>query len=943
MTPRSSTISKLPELLRTDVPFQRAQAFARRFGEPHTRLALHAALPLGLTPELVHLLRVNFTPDVPWIAEADLLLSPLCREVGGGAYQMDPPVQELLVNELQRDPEFGPSRVVAIAEFLLAYTRQLMREAGRPEVWDFLVAQQWAALAYVRPREAAKALASALRQELDAGNQAETILIAGLTQALTAPLITEEKVLLYAAGVEQLAMGNSTRALNLFDTIGPRDESPDVEGVSLPTANELLERIQAPPTPISESSDARAERKLVYISYSRKDREWMERLRLHLLPLVHDGLIDVWDDTRLRAGQNWFGEIRRRAQEAAVAILLVSADFLASDFIAGNELPPLLDAAESEGVLILPVILKPSLFAETPLARFQAMNSPNRPLVNMTKPEQEALFVRVAGVIQSHLEGRTEEAQEVAPLAGTTEAASEHSLLHFYVEIEQEVTADEKTTLTVVVSRKAVGEVAGRVTATVSADVEARREITLDIRPRRNFEVVGELRAEVDPPEPDAPVERFFDVRPTHAGEGEVWVIARQGLVPIATLRLKVRIAGAGERTERRRRTKGSARREPEAAAMPNPIEPLCQLRIFERRRGDEFSHEYELEIPSKILERYESLPFRTSREDYVHGLYRQIEERWLSCEGDEEMFTEELRAMGGSLFEQLFPEPLQRTLWEHRDEINNLQVISTEPFIPWELVHLKEPGGTLPFETRFLAQMGLVRWLHGSWFPERLRVRAGRARYVVPDYPEAQYKLPEAQQEIAFLEQRFGAEAVEPTPQAVRQLLRGPAAFDLLHFTCHAASESEEAAHVALMLEDRKENGHTVHTSLSVTTVGEHSRLVGEDGSRPMVVLNACQVGRPGFQVTKVGGFATAFLGGGAGAFVGSHWPVTDYAARIFTETLYEALLEGRTLGEAAVAAREAAREDGGGSWLAYGVYGHPHARLELESPSDTFNRATP
>lgn len=285
---------------------------------------------------------------------------------------------------------------------------------------------------------------------------------------------------------------------------------------------------------------------------------------------------------------------------------------------------------------------------------------------------------------------------------------------------------------------------------------------------------------------------------------------------------------------------------------------------------------------------------------------------------------------MGSALFEQLFPDPLQRILWERRHEIDSIQVISTDPFIPWELVHLKEPGEAVPDETLFLAQMGLVRWLHGSWFPERLVLRDGRARYVIPDYPHPDDVLPEAQEEISFLERELGARPVEPKLKPVRQLLRGPGAFDLLHFACHGTAESDDISHAVLELEGRVENEYVTPEHLSVTTVEQHSRLTGEKGEHPMVVLNACQAGRLGLQLTKIGGFADAFLGAGAGAFVGTLWSVGDYPARAFTEALYRALLDGRTLSEAAVEAREAARKDGDGSWLAYAVYGHPHARLE-------------
>ncbi len=79
--------------------------------------------------------------------------------------------------------------------------------------------------------------------------------------------------------------------------------------------------------------------------------------------------------------------------------MLISADFFASDFIAVEELPPLLRSAEEDGALILMLIVSPSRFAETPLARFQAVNDPGAPLIGMKKPEREDTFVRLAAAV----------------------------------------------------------------------------------------------------------------------------------------------------------------------------------------------------------------------------------------------------------------------------------------------------------------------------------------------------------------------------------------------------------------------------------------------------------------------------------------------------------------------------------------------------------------
>mgnify|MGYP001172642810 CR=1 FL=1 len=122
-------------------------------------------------------------------------------------------------------------------------------------------------------------------------------------------------------------------------------------------------------------------RQQVFISYAHADAEWLKRLQLHLKPLERDRRIDRWDDTRIKPGMDWLA-------------------FLASDFIANNELPPLLEAAEREGALILPIIVSPCSFERTPkLSRFQAANSPLETLEDMTVPDWKRVLLRVANQI----------------------------------------------------------------------------------------------------------------------------------------------------------------------------------------------------------------------------------------------------------------------------------------------------------------------------------------------------------------------------------------------------------------------------------------------------------------------------------------------------------------------------------------------------------------
>ena len=135
----------------------------------------------------------------------------------------------------------------------------------------------------------------------------------------------------------------------------------------------------------------------IFVSYSHADSEHLQRLKIHLRPFERQSQVDVWSDTKIKAGQQWRKEIENALERAAVAILLISADFLASDFVVDNELPPLLEAAKKEGVKILPIILKPCSFSSTQsLSQFQAINDPKEPLISQDEAKREQYWVSLA-------------------------------------------------------------------------------------------------------------------------------------------------------------------------------------------------------------------------------------------------------------------------------------------------------------------------------------------------------------------------------------------------------------------------------------------------------------------------------------------------------------------------------------------------------------------
>lgn len=148
--------------------------------------------------------------------------------------------------------------------------------------------------------------------------------------------------------------------------------------------------------------------KTVFISYSHEDASYLRRLLVHLRPFEKNGFIDLWVDTKIKVGEKWKERINLALDKSALAILLISADFLASDFIVDNELPPLLKATEEKGKLILPVVLKPCRFTrDQNLSIFQAINDPKIPLSRMDENDREEVYVKIADYIDNLVKRKT--------------------------------------------------------------------------------------------------------------------------------------------------------------------------------------------------------------------------------------------------------------------------------------------------------------------------------------------------------------------------------------------------------------------------------------------------------------------------------------------------------------------------------------------------------
>ena len=151
----------------------------------------------------------------------------------------------------------------------------------------------------------------------------------------------------------------------------------------------------------SAGQDIRANEKAVFISYSHKDEPWLKKLLTMLKPMVRNQTVSVWYDGNIRPSQDWRSEIDSSRSSASVSVLLVTKEFLASDFIANKELPYLLDAAKKRGVKLLWIYVSPCAYKETELERIQAVNSePSKPLGSKRGSNQDKELLHICDSIK---------------------------------------------------------------------------------------------------------------------------------------------------------------------------------------------------------------------------------------------------------------------------------------------------------------------------------------------------------------------------------------------------------------------------------------------------------------------------------------------------------------------------------------------------------------
>ena len=150
---------------------------------------------------------------------------------------------------------------------------------------------------------------------------------------------------------------------------------------------------------------------MIFVSYSHEDEEWRNRFCQMLAPFLRDGDLELqlWvDDGEIQSGDRWHEEIQSALKAAGVAVVLVSASFLGSEYVMKFELPEIIRAATDGKLRLFWVYLSYAAYDATELEPFQAAHDVSQPLYALARPEQDAILLKVARDIKAASLGATD-------------------------------------------------------------------------------------------------------------------------------------------------------------------------------------------------------------------------------------------------------------------------------------------------------------------------------------------------------------------------------------------------------------------------------------------------------------------------------------------------------------------------------------------------------
>src|SRR5260370_9375068 len=138
----------------------------------------------------------------------------------------------------------------------------------------------------------------------------------------------------------------------------------------------------------------------IFCCYARKDQMLLNELKAHLMPLQYQGLITIWTDTDIDAGIEWEKEIEKHLDAAQIILLLVSPDFMISEYCYSKEMRRAMERYQKGEVHVIPIILRSVACQDAPFGKLQVLPTDAQPVISSKWHDSDEAFLDIVSGIR---------------------------------------------------------------------------------------------------------------------------------------------------------------------------------------------------------------------------------------------------------------------------------------------------------------------------------------------------------------------------------------------------------------------------------------------------------------------------------------------------------------------------------------------------------------
>lgn len=325
--------------------------------------------------------------------------------------------------------------------------------------------------------------------------------------------------------------------------------------------------------------------------------------------------------------------------------------------------------------------------------------------------------------------------------------------------------------------------------------------------------------------------------------------------------------------------------------------------------------------VTSKVME-IDLKKFRVEEElheprQFIFSLLDELSEMSSSSYTDEikyENIINKIENAGKDLYKRLIPEDLKRILWKYKEKIRSIFIVTDEEWIPWEII---KPFRVTEKNNTEIDEFWCMKYIISRWFSPHFafeQITIKKSTIIAYDFKG---KLKNVKMEKEKIENILIINDIKTIPIEPKRLeilgFLSDNDINLIHFASDCEYDNGNPDNSNIKLSDY---------NLRVKDINVTNLKKG----KPLVFINACDSGRLNYTFCGLGGFAKAFLDGGAQAFIGPLWKIPDSLGKEFSIEFYRQLFMNElSVGEALLATRLKFENSNNPAWLSYSLFSFP------------------